>query len=102
MENAQFNYKREMNKSNKKSDMHGLFKHKDTAYVKWLKEQLDRNETRETLIAYQNDIRQFNERVNYQNQVDRMMSQVQRDNLPYNSLEQLQRERNQFSSLRFA
>ena len=62
--------------------MHGLFKHKDTAYVKWLKEQLDRNETRETLIAYQNDIRQFNERVNYQNQVDRMMSQVQRDNLP--------------------
>ena len=82
--------------------MHGLFKHKDTAYVKWLKEQLDRNETREKLIACQNDIRQSNERVNYQNQVDRMMSQVQRDNLPYNSLEQLQRQRNQFKSLSFA
>lgn len=102
MENTQFNYRREMNKSNKKSDMHGLFKHKDTTYVKWLKEQLDRNETREKKISYQNDIRQANERVNYQNSVDRMISQVQRDNLPYNSLEQLQRQRNQFKSLRFA
>ena len=49
-----------MNKSNKKSDVHGLFKHKDTNCVKWLKEQLDRNETREKVPSYQNDIRQAN------------------------------------------
>ena len=42
----------------------GMFKHQDTHYIKWLEDQLDRNETREKLISYQNEIRQANERVN--------------------------------------
>ena len=87
-----------MNKSSKKNS-DSLFKHKETAYMKWLKDQLDRNETRDKLLSYTNDIRQANERANYRNQVDRMVMESQRDNLPRNTIEQLQRQRNQFRNL---
>ena len=80
-------YRQKMNILTGKPQGTGLFKHQDTAYIKWLKDQLDRNETREKLISYQNDIRQANERVNYRNQVDRMMGDIQRDNLNHNTLE---------------
>ena len=98
LETSPFHYRNEMNKSSKKNS-DGLFKHKETAYMKWLKDQLDRNETRDKLLSYTNDIRQANERVNYRNQVDRMVMESQRDNLPHNTIEQLQRQRNQFRNL---
>ena len=98
LETSPYHYRQEMNKSNKKSDI-GLFKHKDTAYMKWLKDQLERIETRDKLLSYTNDIRQANERVNYRNQVDRMNNETQRDNLPFNTNEQLLRQRNQFRNL---
>ena len=98
LETSPFHYRNEMNKTNKKSDI-GLFKHKETTYMKYLKDQLERNETRDKLLPYTNDLRQANERVNYRNQVDRMNSETQRDNLPFNTLEQLQRQRNKFSNL---
>jgi len=97
--NQTFNYKQDMNKSNKKGDIHGIFKHKETPYLKWLKEQLDRNETRDKLIYYQNDLKLANERVNYRNQADRMSNETQRDNLNHNTLEHLQKQINQFKSL---
>ena len=50
-------YRQKMNILTGKPQGTGIFKHQDTAYVKWLKDQLDRNETREKLISYQNDIR---------------------------------------------
>lgn len=31
---------------------YGIFKHQDTRYMKWLKEQLDRRETRDKLLSY--------------------------------------------------
>ena len=99
--NTTFNYKQDMHKSNRRADIHGIFKYKDTPYMKWLKDQLERNETREKLISYQNDIRQANERVNYRNQVDRMMGDIQRDNLNHNTLEHLKKQINQFKSLKF-
>ena len=94
-------YRQKMNILTGKPQGTGMFKHQDTAYVKWLKDQLDRNETREKLISYQNDIRQANERVNYRNQVDRMMGDIQRDNLNHNTLEHLKKQINQFKSLKF-
>ena len=39
LETSPFHYRNEMNKTNKKSDI-GLFKHKETAYMKYLKDQL--------------------------------------------------------------
>ena len=55
--------------------------------MKYLKEQLDKRETRDKLISYRNDIIQANKRVNYRNQTDRMNNEIQRDNLNHNSLE---------------
>ena len=69
---------------------YGIFKHQDTRYMKYLKEQLDKRETRDKLISYRNDITQANKRVNYRNQTDRMNNEIQRDNLNHNSLEHLQ------------
>ena len=92
-------YRKQMDTMPGKASGSGLFKHKDTAYMKYLKDQLDRIETRDKLLSYTNDIRQANERVNYRNQVDRMNSETQRDNLPFNTIEQLSRQRNQFRNL---
>ena len=98
LETSPFLYKNEMNKSNKKSNI-GLFKHKETAYMKYLKDQLDRNETRDKLLSYTKDLQEANERVSYRNQIDKMNNETQRDNLPFNTNEQLLRQRNQFRNL---
>ena len=95
-------YKKQMNMLTGKATGSGMFKQQDTAYLAWLKKQLDERETREKLISYQNYIRQANERVNYRNPVDRMMGEIQRDNLNHNSLEHLQKQINSFNSLKFA
>ena len=50
----------------------GIFKHHDSRYMKYLKEQLDKRETRDKLLSYRNDIIESNKRVNYRNQIDRM------------------------------
>lgn len=99
--NTTFNYKQNMHKSNRRADIHGIFKYKDTPYMKWLKDQLERNETREKLIYYQNDLKLANERVNYRNQADRMSNEIQRDNLNHNTLEHLQKQINSFKDLKF-
>ena len=39
-----------MNQLTGKASGTGMFKYQDTNYIKWLKEQLDRNETRENLL----------------------------------------------------
>ena len=96
--NNEFNYRREMNKSNKKENIHGLFKHKDTRYLKWLKDKLDERETMDKLISYRNDIIEANKRVNYRNQIDRMGNEMQRDNLNHNTLEHLQQQINQLKN----
>lgn len=80
---------------------YGIFKHQDTRYMKWLKEQLDRRETRDKLLSYRNDIVESNQRVNYRNQIERMENEIQRDNLNHNSLEHLQHQINQFKNLKF-
>ena len=92
-------YRQQMSAMSGKASGSGLFKHKDTAYMKYLKDQLERIETRDKSLSYTNDIRQANERVNYRNQVDRMVMESQRDNLPFNTNEQLLRQRNQFRNL---
>ena len=92
-------YRNQMSAPTGKASGSGMFKHQDTAYVKWMKDQLDRIETRDKLLSYRNDIIQANERVNYRNQVDKMNNETQRDNLPFNTIEQLQRQRNQFRNL---
>jgi hypothetical protein len=92
-------YRKQMSAMSGKASGSGMFKHQDTAYVKWLKEQLERSETRDKLLSYRNDIIQANERVNYRNQIDRMNDETQRDNLSFNTIEQLQRQRNQFRNL---
>ena len=97
----QMKWRAKMNQLTGKVSGTGMFKHQDTNYVTWLKEQLDRNETRDKLLFYQNDLRLANERVNYRNQVDRMSSEIQRDNLNHNSIEQLNRQQEQFRRLRF-
>ena len=61
-----------------------MFKHYDTAYVKWLKDQLDRRESMDKLLSYRNDIIEANKRVNYRNQIDRINNEIQRDNLTHN------------------
>ena len=90
-----------MNKSNRKANIHGVFKHQDTACMKWLKDQLERNETRDKIISYRNDLLQANEKANYRNQIDRMSNEVQRGNLNHNTLEHLQQQLNSFTSLKF-
>ena len=79
----------------------GIFKHHDSRYMKYLKEQLDKRETRDKLLSYRNDIIESNKRVNYRNQIDRMNNEIQRDNLSHNSLEHLNHQINQFRKLTF-
>ena len=95
-------YRKQMNMLTGKATGSGMFKQQDTAYLAWLKKQLDERETREKLISFQNDIRQANERVNYRNPVDRMMGEVQRDNQNHNLLEHLQKQIDSFKNLKFA
>ena len=80
---------------------YGIFKHQDTRYMKGLKDELDRRETRDKLISYRNDILEANKRINYRNQIDRINNEIQRDNLNHNSLEHLQHQINQFKNLSF-
>ena len=89
-----------MNKS-ATGNNYGIFKQQDTRYMKWLKQKLDRRETRDKLISYRNDIIESNKRVNYRNQIDRMNNEIQRDNLNHNSLEHLQHQINSFRNLTF-
>ena len=92
-------YRKQMSAPTGKASGSGMFKHQDTAYMKYLKDQLDRIETRDKLLSYTNDIKQANERVNYRNQVDRMVMETQRDNLQFNTIEQLERQIHQFRNL---
>ena len=94
------NYHQQMNKP-ASGNNYGIFKHHDSRYMKYLKDQLDRRETRDKLLSYRNDIIESNKRVNYRNQVERMGNEIQRDNLNHNSLEHLQHQINQFKSLKF-
>ena len=80
---------------------YGIFKHQDTRYIKYLKDQLDKRETKDKLISIRNDIIEANKRVNYRNQINRMNNEIQRDNLNHNSLEHLQHQINQFRNLSF-
>ena len=80
---------------------YGIFKHQDTRYMKWLKDELDRRETRDKLVSYRNDILEANKRINYRNQIERINNEIQRDNLNHNSLEHLQHQINQFRNLTF-
>ena len=79
----------------------GIFKHHDSRYMKYLKEQLDKRETRDKLLSYRNEIIESNKRVNYRNQIDRMNNEIQRDNLSHNSLEHLNHQINHFKKLTF-
>ena len=79
----------------------GIFKHHDSRYMKYLKEQLDKRERRDKLLSYRNDIIESNKRVNYRNQIDRMNNEIQRDNLSHNSLEHLNHQINHFKKLTF-
>ena len=95
------NWRKQMNKAEGKPSGTGIFKHQDTRYMKYLKDQLERRETRDKLISYRNDIIEANKRVNYRNQIDRMSNEMQRDNLNHNSIEHLQHQINQFKNLNF-
>ena len=92
-------YRKQMSAPTGQASGSGMFKHQDTAYMKYLKDQLDRIETRDKLLSYTNDIKQANERVNYRNQVNRMVMETQRDNLQFNTIEQLERQIHQFRNL---
>ena len=94
------NWKKQMSKP-ASGNNYGIFKHQDTRYIKYLKDQLDKRETRDKLISIRNDIIEANKRVNYRNQIDRMNNEIQRDNLNHNSLEHLQHQINQFRNLSF-
>ena len=94
-------YRKQMNKPDGKASGTGIFKHQDTRYMKYLKQQLDKRETMDKLLSYRNDIIEANKRVNYRNQIDRMNNERQRDNLNHNSLEHLQHQINQFKNLCF-
>ena len=94
------NYRQQMSKPATGKNQ-GVFKHQDTRYMKYLKEQLDRRETRDKLLSYRNDIVESNKRVNYRNQVERMENEIHRDNLNHNSLEHLQHQINQLKNLKF-
>lgn len=96
------NWKKQMNKPEGKATGTGIFKHQDTRYMKYLKDQLDRRETMDKLISVRNDIIEANKRVNYRNQIDRMNNEIQRDNLNHNTLEHLQQQINQFKHLTFS
>lgn len=89
------NWRKQMTRPEGKATGTGIFKHQDTRYMKYLKEQLDRRETMDKLISVRNDIIEVNRRVNYRNQIDRMGNEMQRDNLNHNSIEHLQHQINQ-------
>ena len=74
------------------AERQGMFKHQDTRYMKYQKEQLDKRETRHKLLSCRNDLIEANKRVNYRNQIDRMNNEIQRDNLNRNNLEHLQEQ----------
>ena len=93
-------WKKQMNKP-ASGNNYGIFKHQDTRYIKYLKDQLDKRETKDKLISIRNDIIEANKRVNYRNQINRMKNEMQRDNLNHNSLEHLQHQINQFRNLSF-
>ena len=94
------NFREKMNRP-ATGNNYGIFKHQDTRYMKWLKDELDRRETRDKLISYRNDILEANKRINYRNQIVRINNEIQRDNLNHNSLEHLQHQINQFKNLSF-
>ena len=95
------NFREKMNRP-ATGNNYGIFKHQDTRYMKWLKDELDRRETRDKLISYnRNDILEANQRINYRTQIDRINNEIQRDNLNHNSLEHLQHQINQFRNLSF-
>ena len=95
------NYRKKMNAPVGKATGSGIFKHQDSAYLAWLKRQLDEKETRYKLTSIRNDIVEANKRVNYRNQIDRINNEIQRDNLNHNSLEHLQHQQNQVRNLIF-
>ena len=68
---------------------YGIFKHRhrDSRYMKWLKQKLDERETRDKLISFRNDMIEANKRVSYRNQIERMENEMQRDNLNQNSFD---------------
>ena len=94
------NFRQNMNKP-ATGNNYGIFKHQDTRYMKWLKDELDRRETRDKLVSYRNDILEANKRINYRNQIERINNEIQRDNLNHSSLEHLQHQINQFRNLTF-
>ena len=96
------NYRKNMNAPVGKATGSGIFKHQDSAYLAWLKRQLDEKETKDKLISIRNDILEANKRVNYRNHIDRINNEIQRDNLNHNSVEHLQHQINQFRNLSFS
>ena len=72
------NYRKKMNAPVGKATGSGIFKHQDSAYLAWLKRQLDEKETKDKLISIRNDILEANKRVNYRNQIDRINNEIQR------------------------
>ena len=95
------NYRKKMNAPLGKATGSGIFKHRDIAYLAWLKRQLDEKETRDKLISIRNDIVEANKRINYRNQIDRINNDIQRDSLNHNFLEHLQHQIIQFRNLNF-
>ena len=94
------NFRQKMNKP-ATGNNYGIFKHQDTRYMKWLKDELDRRETRDKLVSYRNDLVESNKRVNYRNQFERLQNEIQRNNLNHNSLEHLNHQIHQFRNLQF-
>ena len=94
------NWRKQMTRPEGKATGTGIFKHQDTRYMTWLKDQLDRRETMGKFISYRNDI-EAHKRVNYRNQIDKMDKEMQRDNLNHNSIDHLQHQINQFKKLSF-
>ena len=82
-ETTTLNYRKQMSKPAGKPSGQGIFRHYDSAYLKWLKDQLDRRESMDKLLSYRNDIIEANKRVNYRNQIDRINNDIQRDNLSH-------------------
>ena len=94
------NFRQKMNKP-ATGNNYGIFKHQDTRYMKWLKDELDRRETRDKLVSYRNDLVESNKRVNYRNQLERLQNEIQRNNLNHNSLEHLNHQIHQFRNIQF-
>ena len=95
------NWRQQMNRPEGKPSGTGIFKHQDTRYMRWLKNELDKRGTMDKLISVRNGIIEANKRVNYRNQIDRMSNEIQRDNLAHNSIEHLNHQINQLRNLHF-